>query len=100
MSRHGHRNRQDRHEAVSCVGSVVAPDFAERFVGTAVSTCKGLDIVVNIAGHTWDNVFQKMTDEQWNVMMDVHLTAPFRILRAMQLFRGEGRIHGDDDDPD
>jgi 3-oxoacyl-[acyl-carrier protein] reductase len=71
-------------EAVACIGSVVAPDFAERFVGTAVQAYKGLDIVVNNAGYTWDNVIQKMTDEQWYAMIDVHLTAPFRILRAAQ----------------
>ena len=71
-------------EAVACTGSVTAPDFAERFIGTAVSEFKGLDIIVNNAGYTWDNVVQKMTDEQWYAMMDVHLTAPFRILRAAQ----------------
>ena len=71
-------------QAVACVGSVSAPDFAERFVGTAVSEFKGLDIIVNNAGYTWDNVVQKMTDEQWYAMIDVHLTAPFRILRAAQ----------------
>ena len=71
-------------QAVACVGGVAAPDFAERFVGTAVSEYKGLDIIVNNAGYTWDNVIQKMTDEQWYAMMDVHLTAPFRILRAAQ----------------
>ena len=71
-------------QAVACVGSVSAPDFAERFVGTAVNEYKGLDIVVNNAGYTWDSVVQKMTDEQWYAMIDVHLTAPFRILRAAQ----------------
>ena len=71
-------------QAVACVGNVTAPDFAERFVGTAVQEFKGLDIVVNNAGYTWDNVIQKMTDEQWYAMLDCHLTAPFRILRAAQ----------------
>jgi 3-oxoacyl-[acyl-carrier protein] reductase len=71
-------------QAVACIGSVTATDFAERFIGTAVSEFKGLDIIVNNAGYTWDNVVQKMTDEQWYAMMDVHLTAPFRILRAAQ----------------
>jgi 3-oxoacyl-[acyl-carrier protein] reductase len=71
-------------QAVACVGSVGAPDFAERFIGTAVSEFKGLDIIVNNAGYTWDSVIQKMTDEQWYAMLDVHLTAPFRILRAAQ----------------
>jgi 3-oxoacyl-[acyl-carrier protein] reductase len=71
-------------QAVACVGSVTATDFAERFVGTAVEAFEGLDIVVNNAGYTWDNVIQKMTDEQWYAMLDCHLTAPFRILRAAQ----------------
>ena len=70
--------------AVACPGSVTAPDFAERFIGAAVSEYKGIDIIVNNAGYTWDNVIQKMSDEQWYTMIDVHLTAPFRILRAAQ----------------
>lgn len=69
-------------EAVACVGSVTAPDFAERLVGTAVKCFQGIDILVNNAGYTWDNVIQKMTDEQWYAIIDCHLTAPFRILRA------------------
>jgi 3-oxoacyl-[acyl-carrier protein] reductase len=71
-------------DAVSCVGSVTATDFAERFIGTAVSEYKGIDIIINNAGYTWDSVIQKMTDEQWYAMLDCHLTAPFRILRAAQ----------------
>ncbi|MGQ3002126.1 MAG: SDR family NAD(P)-dependent oxidoreductase [Hydrogenophaga sp.] len=76
--------REAGGQAVACVGNVTAPDFAERFVGTAVSEFKGLDILINNAGYTWDNVIQKMTDEQWYAIMDCHLTAPFRILRAAQ----------------
>jgi 3-oxoacyl-[acyl-carrier protein] reductase len=71
-------------EAVVCAGSVTAPDFAQRFVGAAVEQFGGLDIIVNNAGYTWDNVVQKMTDEQWYAIIDCHLTAPFRILRAAQ----------------
>ena len=58
--------------------------FAEQFVQTAVDTFGGLDIIVNNAGYTWDSVIQKMTDEQWDAILDVHLKAPFRILRAAQ----------------
>lgn len=71
-------------EAVACPGSVTATDFAERFIRTAVDAYKGIDIIVNNAGYTWDNVIQKMTDEQWYAILDCHLTAPFRILRAAQ----------------
>ncbi|WP_448680854.1 SDR family NAD(P)-dependent oxidoreductase [Pseudomonas nicosulfuronedens] len=69
-------------DAVACIGSVTAVDFADRFVKTAVDNYGGIDIIVNNAGYTWDNVIQKMTDEQWYAIMDCHLTAPFRILRA------------------
>ncbi|MEO7337863.1 MAG: SDR family oxidoreductase [Caldimonas sp.] len=71
-------------QAVACAGGVTAVDFADRFVGTATKSFGGLDIIVNNAGYTWDSVVQKMTDEQWYAMIDVHLTAPFRILRAAQ----------------
>ncbi len=68
--------------AVACVGSVTATGFADRFVATGMSTFGGLDIIVNNAGYTWDSVIQKMSDEQFQTMLDVHLVAPFRILRA------------------
>ncbi|EER62410.1 short-chain dehydrogenase/reductase SDR [Acidovorax delafieldii 2AN] len=71
-------------EAVICCGNVAAADFADRLIGTATSAFGGLDILINNAGYTWDNVIQKTTDEQWYAMLDVHLTAPFRILRAAQ----------------
>jgi 3-oxoacyl-[acyl-carrier protein] reductase len=70
--------------AVACTGSVTAPDFAERFIGLAMECFGGLDIIVNNAGYTWDSVIQKMSDEQWQAIIDCHLTAPFRILRAAQ----------------
>ncbi len=70
--------------AVACPGSVSAPDFADRFVGAAVRAYGTIDVVVNNAGYTWDGVIQKMTDEQWYAILDCHLTAPFRVLRAVQ----------------
>jgi 3-oxoacyl-[acyl-carrier protein] reductase len=68
--------------AATCAGSVTDGDFGERFVRTALDTFGALDIIVNNAGFTWDSVIQKMTDEQFQAVMDVHVTAPFRILRA------------------
>ena len=68
------------------LGDVTAEGFAERFVATAVDKFGGIDIVVNNAGYTWDGVIQKMGDPQWEAMLAVHLTAPFRILRAASEF--------------
>ena len=73
-------------QAVACIGSVTDADFGERFVKTALDSFGGIDIIVNNAGYTWDNVVQKMSDEQWEAMLAVHLTAPFRILRAASGF--------------
>ena len=68
--------------AVVCAGSVTDPEFPDRLVKTAAENFGGIDIIVNNAGYTWDGVIQNMTDDQWYAMIDVHLTAPFRIIRA------------------
>jgi len=65
--------------AVACAGSVTEPGFAARFVGTAIDTYGDLHIIINNAGYTWDAVIQKMTEEQFDAMIDVHLKAPIRI---------------------
>ncbi len=63
-------------------GDVTEGDFAGRLVEEALQIYGGLDILVNNAGFTWDGTVHKMTDEQWQAILDVHLTAPFRIIRA------------------
>ncbi len=69
-------------QAVACVGDVTAADFGDRLVGAALDHFGGLDIIVSNAGYTRDGVVQKMGDAQFQEMLDVHLVAPFRILRA------------------
>jgi len=69
-------------KAVVCAGSVTDAEFPNRLINTCVEAFGGIDIIVNNAGYTWDAVIQNMTDEQWYAMIDVHLTAPFRIIRA------------------
>lgn len=69
-------------EVAVCAGDVTSADFGDRIVRTAMEAFGGIDIVVNNAGYTWDGVIQKMSDEQFDAMLDVHLKAPFRILRA------------------
>jgi len=63
-------------------GDVTAPEFPEKLVNAAVAGFGSIDIVVNNAGYTWDSVIQKTTDEQFQAMLDIHMVAPFRILRA------------------
>ncbi|TDF83821.1 SDR family NAD(P)-dependent oxidoreductase [Pseudomonas sp. H9] len=69
-------------DAVACCGNVAAADFGERCVKTALDAFGRIDIIVNNAGFTWDNVIQKMSDEQWDAIIDCHLKAPFLLLRA------------------
>ena len=69
-------------DAVAVNGDVAAPGFGARFVSAAIERLGGLDIIINNAGYTWDSTIQKMSDEQFQAMLDVHLVAPFRILRA------------------
>jgi len=69
-------------QAVAFVGDVTTKDFGERFINAALDAFGRIDIIVNNAGYPWDTVIQKVTDEQWYAMLDVHASAPFRILRA------------------
>lgn len=73
-------------KAVAVPGSVSEDGFAERFIGTGIETFGGVDIIVNNAGYTWDSMIGHMTDQQFDAMLDVHLKAPFRILRAASGF--------------
>jgi 3-oxoacyl-[acyl-carrier protein] reductase len=68
--------------AVALLGDVAAPDFGERAVAAALGAFGDLHIIVNNAGYIWNTAVQNTTDAQWYAMMDVHATAPFRILRA------------------
>ena len=68
--------------ALAVPGSVTERGFTDELVVAVVDTFGGLDIVVNNAGYTWDSVIQKTSDEQWEAMLDIHLTAPFRLLRS------------------
>jgi 3-oxoacyl-[acyl-carrier protein] reductase len=68
--------------AIAVSGSVTDADFADRYVGAAMERWGDLHIIVNNAGYTWDSVIHKMSDDQFDAMLDVHLRGSFRILRA------------------
>jgi 3-oxoacyl-[acyl-carrier protein] reductase len=69
-------------QAVVLAGDVTDPNFPAAIVQKAVDSFGGLDILVNNAGFTWDGMIHKMTDQQWDAILQVHLTAPFRMVRA------------------
>lgn len=69
-------------QAVAFVGDATADDFAAGIVQTAIQSFGNLHIIVNNAGYTWDAMIHKMTDRQFDAMMDIHVKAPFRIIRA------------------
>jgi len=61
---------------------LTAAGAGEAIIAKMLSEFGAVDIVVNNAGYTWDNVIQKTSDEQFQSMLDIHIVAPFRILRA------------------
>ena len=67
---------------VACAGDVTDPATAQALVHAATSRWRRLDIVVSNAGYNWDGPLEAMSDEQMQAMLDVHVLAPFRLLRA------------------
>ncbi|MBV8120127.1 MAG: 3-oxoacyl-[acyl-carrier-protein] reductase [Alphaproteobacteria bacterium] len=79
------------------VGDLAAPDAAARLVKDAEGAMGHLDILVNNAGVTQDALMLRMTDEDWQVVLDVDLTAAFRLTRAAlrgMVRRRHGRVIG------
>jgi 3-oxoacyl-[acyl-carrier protein] reductase len=70
---------------------------AEDLVKRAEAAMGGLDILVNNAGLTRDTLLMRMKDEDWQMVLDVNLTAGFRLARAAlrgMMKRRFGRIIG------
>ena len=77
-----HSSNEIQGETVSFAGDLTKEGVADKLVETAVEAFGGLDIVVNNAGYTWDGPIHKMSDEQFQAMIDIHNVVPFRVLRA------------------
>ena len=75
--------------ASGLAGDVTVPEFPRQLIEATLSSFGGIDIIVNNAGYTWDNVIQKTSDEQFQAMLDIHLVAPFRILREASAYLRE-----------
>jgi NAD(P)-dependent dehydrogenase (short-subunit alcohol dehydrogenase family) len=69
-------------QAVADYGSVADPDEARAMVNRAVEAFGKIDIVVNNAGILRDAIFHKMTFEEWDAVIKVHLYGSFNVSRA------------------
>src|SRR3954469_2858831 len=69
-------------ETAVFAGDLTKPGVPEDLVAKANDAFGQVDIVVNNAGYTWDGVVHKMSDEQFQAMLDIHTIVPFRMVRA------------------
>jgi 3-oxoacyl-[acyl-carrier protein] reductase len=70
-------------EAAVYAGDLTDPSAPEELVAKAIESFGAVDILVNNAGYTWDGVVHRMSDEQFQAMLDIHTIVPFRVVRAI-----------------
>ncbi|MEC7760969.1 MAG: 3-oxoacyl-[acyl-carrier-protein] reductase [Pseudomonadota bacterium] len=71
----------DRVHVLTC--NLSDPDAVDALPKQAAEVMGGLDILVNNAGITKDQIFMRMSDEDWQNVIDVNLTATMRLCRAV-----------------
>ena len=76
-------------EAITLTGDVTDQAFPGRLLQDTLGKFGTLDVIVNNAGYTWDGTIHKMSDAQWQAMLEIHLTVPFRIIRAASAYLRE-----------
>jgi len=69
-------------KAVACVANITKADEAQKLMDTAVEKFGKLDILVNNAGITRDAMIHKITDAQWDIVVDISLKGAFNCIRA------------------
>ncbi len=69
-------------QATPHYGSVTSPEDAQGMIDTAVREFGKLDICVNNAGILRDRSFKKMTDEEWDIVVEVHLKGTYLVAHA------------------
>ncbi|MDQ6597436.1 SDR family oxidoreductase [Bacillus salipaludis] len=87
--------REKGYEVYSKVANVVEAEQVETAIKEVFETFGSVDILVNNAGVIRDNMLFKMTDSDWQMVMDVHLKGSFNATRAVQKYMVEknyGRI--------
>jgi 3-oxoacyl-[acyl-carrier protein] reductase len=69
-------------ETAVFAGDLTKGDAPDKLVQTAIDNWGRLDIIVNNAGYTLDAPIHKMTDDWWEKMLAIHVTVPFKVIRA------------------
>jgi len=78
-------------QAVAVIGSVTSREVAQQMADTAVKEFGTLDILVNNAGIVRDAMLHKMTDDQWDQVIDVNLKGTFLCTQcAARVMREKG----------
>jgi 3-oxoacyl-[acyl-carrier protein] reductase len=86
---------QSDTQALSVPGDVAVEDFGERIIDQTLDRFGDVDIIINNAGYIWNSAIHNHEDAQFQAMLDVHVMAPFRILRAAgRHFRSEAKRLG------
>lgn len=78
-------------DAISLHADVSHKEQVETAVKTAIETYGHIDILVNNAGILRDNLLFKMSDDDWDLVMNVHLTGAFYCTRAVQKYMVENK---------
>jgi 3-oxoacyl-[acyl-carrier protein] reductase len=87
-------------DAIAKVGNISRRDFGNEFVHAAISEFGAIDIVVNNAGYATYAPAEDTTDEDFDEVLDVLVSAPFRILRAAgRFFRDQALLASPDRPP-
>jgi 3-oxoacyl-[acyl-carrier protein] reductase len=83
--------KEKGYEVYSKVANVVDAEQVENAVKEVYETFGSVDILVNNAGVIRDNLLFKMTDSDWQTVMDVHLKGSFNSARAVQKYMVENK---------
>jgi 3-oxoacyl-[acyl-carrier protein] reductase len=70
-------------ETAVFAGDLTKEGVPDELIAKGIEAFGQVDILVNNAGYTWDGVIHRMTDEQFQAMLDIHTIVPFRVIRAL-----------------
>lgn len=69
-------------QVLSLIGDLTESGVPEQTVQDCIETFGGLDIIINNAGYIWNGAVHNHSESQWQAMLEIHATVPFKILKA------------------